>query len=340
MRCALAGGLVTAMVGLGAGTSAAEPVAVAPTLFVGDTAVAEGNGAVHVARIRVTLSAPLDAEAMFALQTVDDEKGGATPNVDYKPLNTHKKLRPGATSLTLPVRVYGDPSPETAERVEVRLTQIGGPPVAVIKSSGMVVINDDDSPSRAEVSASAHRVFEGDAGGRSVGVSLTLSQAQATDVYVTWKAAAETATPDSDFRPVSRTTRIKAGKTQGTAAVSIYGDTVAEGTEQLHVVVTSVSGGSAIGIDPSPNSGLIVVIDDDGDSDMDGLVDVAEDFTKTDPSSRDTDGDGITDGYEVRYSFTNPNQADTDADGFSDLYEIKAGTDPRDPADHPVVDSA
>ncbi|MDO8528724.1 MAG: hypothetical protein Q7S06_02430 [Nanoarchaeota archaeon] len=59
------------------------------------------------------------------------------------------------------------------------------------------------------------------------------------------------------------------------------------------------------------------------DSDGDGLTDDEE----------DVDGDGIVDSGE-----TNPNDPDTDNDGFSDSEEVAAGTDPLDPADHPLPD--
>lgn len=45
----------------------------------------------------------------------------------------------------------------------------------------------------------------------------------------------------------------------------------------------------------------------------------------------DTDGDGLTNRYEVRYSHTNPQLRDTDGDGLSDRQEILRGTDPLDP---------
>ena len=45
----------------------------------------------------------------------------------------------------------------------------------------------------------------------------------------------------------------------------------------------------------------------------------------------DTDGDGLTDRYEVRRSHTSPRLRDTDGDGLSDRQEIQQGTDPLDP---------
>jgi hypothetical protein len=44
---------------------------------------------------------------------------------------------------------------------------------------------------------------------------------------------------------------------------------------------------------------------------------------------QDTDGDGLTDAYELLVSHTNPNNPDTDGDGISDADEVLSGTDPR-----------
>jgi hypothetical protein len=45
-------------------------------------------------------------------------------------------------------------------------------------------------------------------------------------------------------------------------------------------------------------------------------------------SGADTDGDGLTDGYEALVSHTNPFNADTDGDGMSDGWEIAHGLNP------------
>ena len=47
---------------------------------------------------------------------------------------------------------------------------------------------------------------------------------------------------------------------------------------------------------------------------------------------RDSDGDGLSDRYEVWRSHTNPRLRDTDGDGLSDRQEIQGGTNPLDPA--------
>lgn len=52
----------------------------------------------------------------------------------------------------------------------------------------------------------------------------------------------------------------------------------------------------------------------------------------------DTDGDGLTDVYELKYGLdpkTADSDQDKDGDGFTNLEEFEAGTNPADPKDHP-----
>ena len=65
------------------------------------------------------------------------------------------------------------------------------------------------------------------------------------------------------------------------------------------------------------------------DPDHDGLRNLREFRLRTNPRSKDTDGDGLRDGAEVRRYHTNPRRKDTDGDGYSDRVEVLAGTNPR-----------
>ena len=78
------------------------------------------------------------------------------------------------------------------------------------------------------------------------------------------------------------------------------------------------------------------------DADEDSICDAAEVAVfKTDPDSKDTDGDGLTDFEEVMYTASSPvisdsitkgvldSKADTDDDGISNIDELKIGSDPN-----------
>lgn len=93
---------------------------------------------------------------------------------------------------------------------------------------------------------------------------------------------------------------------------------------------------------------LVTAVLETADSEDDGLSDLEEvtGFTDgfgnrhvTDPYDEDTDGDGLSDGFEAGYTvagggktyykaFSDPNKIDTDDDGLDDLAEFEMGTDP------------
>jgi cell wall-associated NlpC family hydrolase len=74
------------------------------------------------------------------------------------------------------------------------------------------------------------------------------------------------------------------------------------------------------------------------DADVDMLPDHFEIKYGLDPAQADTDGDGITDGYELIVLGTKPDLLDTDFDGISDGLEISLGYDPL-VADNPDPDA-
>jgi hypothetical protein len=75
------------------------------------------------------------------------------------------------------------------------------------------------------------------------------------------------------------------------------------------------------------------------DQDRDLLADHFEPRFGLDPADPDTDGDGITDGYELLVLGTDAMRADTDLDSVADDIELVLGSDPLT-ADHLRLDAA
>ncbi|MHA1303153.1 MAG: hypothetical protein ACTSQE_06485 [Candidatus Heimdallarchaeaceae archaeon] len=65
------------------------------------------------------------------------------------------------------------------------------------------------------------------------------------------------------------------------------------------------------------------------DSDGDFLDKFAEDFYHTEATNNDTDGDGLSDGYEILGARSDPTIVDTDNDGLDDYEEFLFGLNPR-----------
>lgn len=95
--------------------------------------------------------------------------------------------------------------------------------------------------------------------------------------------------------------------------------------------LNNYDGGNNV-VDAYLNAALGLTITGEGcesDRDMDGLGKCEEEKLGTNPRNPDTDGDGLTDGEEVKIYKTNPLSVDTDLDGLSDFDEVKKyKTDP------------
>lgn len=75
------------------------------------------------------------------------------------------------------------------------------------------------------------------------------------------------------------------------------------------------------------------LMDQSGDPDKDGLTNLEEWQSGSDPFEADSDGDGLSDEEEVNRYQTNPGLADTDGGGLSDGLEITGGSNPLNPDD-------
>lgn len=105
--------------------------------------------------------------------------------------------------------------------------------LAVTASVPSVTAGADPVP--ATLSVGDTSLVEGNAGKQPAKLTVTLSAPQPVDTLVQWRTIDGTATTPDDYRRVDKSTRIRAGKTTATISVTVFGDTVDEPDETLHV---------------------------------------------------------------------------------------------------------
>jgi hypothetical protein len=147
---------------------------------------------------------------------------------------------------------------------------VGGALVAVlVVASGLAwpapgsATTTDEAPG-AVVSAGDVVIVEGNHGKQVARVSLTLSDPQPVDTHVAWHTVDGTATAPDDYRAVSRSTLIRAGRTLAVTRVPVFADTDPEGDETLTVELTGTDNPALTIGRPT---GTVTILDDDPPAD-------------------------------------------------------------------------
>ncbi|MCA1903165.1 MAG: serine protease [Candidatus Hydrogenedens sp.] len=153
----------------------------------------------------------------------------------------------------------------------------------------------------------------------------------------------ENATEGIDFDLNTHFISFLPNTTQMTLTLTFYDNTHIDGDK---IVVLSLKNPQCLRLDTTKINYEITILDNDPDSDGDGLSDYDETNGvygfPSDPNRVDTDNDGLTDVEEVRgiYGYvSNPNLRDTDRDRVNDWLEARFGTDPTNPYDAPPLPS-
>lgn len=265
--------------------------------------------------------------------------GTATGYADFVPVQGKLAFGPFDDAKAIMVPILDDGFRELNETIDLKLKK----PVGMIlpksnRSATLSIIDDDETP-LAYFGESQVSVAEGNAI-LSIPVHLSAPTLMA-GASVGCVSHAGTADAGTDFGSVNGVLQIEPAASTLTLDVSIGDDTHHEESESFTLELVS-----PLGVLLSPENSVltIVIVDDDTDSDEDGLSDVDELDGAfgyvTDPQSRDTDDDWVFDGDEISGTFgvpTDPTLFDTDGDGTGDGMELFGGSDPKDPGDSTSV---
>ena len=166
--------------------------------------------------------------------------GTAIAGQDYEHRSGTATIQPGSTSTTIDVTTINDTLDEDSESFNFTISSPTSATLAPGGNTATATIADNDAQPSVSVGDAA--VEEGDDGTKTLNIPFTLSTASSKDVTVKYSTGGGTATPGSDYTPVTEgTVVIPAGQLSANAPITIQGDTVDEANETFNVTATEAT---------------------------------------------------------------------------------------------------
>lgn len=204
--------------------------------------------------------------------------GSATPGEDYAALSEEVTLTPGEPQVAIVVNVSGDDGIfEGEETVIVTLVDAGGngddddggDGIEIAGGPATVTILDSEYAVTAERISNAS---EDPVSAGSIRFSLGARNESGAQLNVSYSVGG-TATPDSDYVPLTGTVAISTGSTSASVEITPLNDDVPEAAETVEVTVTGTS-------DPrvspgNPDTASVTITDGDEEQNQEVVVSVA-----------------------------------------------------------------
>jgi acetyl esterase/lipase len=215
-----------------------------PTIAAPDVASTEAAGA---ASISLTLPSPTCRDVKVSFSTRDQT---AVAGQDYKATSGSLVIPAGSTAGTITVPLFADSVDEPDERFTVTLSS--GAEALLPDPNVDVTITGQSGPS---LSVNDTSKAEGNSGTTGAVFSVRLSEPVGHPVSVSYSTANGTAVAGRDYRGVSGSLIIPAGKVTATVVVVLVGDTTWERNETYALVLSSPQGAT---IGDGQGRGIIV----------------------------------------------------------------------------------
>jgi hypothetical protein len=201
------------------------------SLDVSDASVNEGTGAGNTLVFTVTRTGNTGQSVSVQYATAN---GSAVAGSDYAARSGSLTFPPNTASRTISVPTVGDADIESNETLTVTLSAPGNATIGDGTASGTIV--NDDLPALPTLSIANAGVTEGSGGAPKVArFTVTLSQASAANVLVSYRTLAGTATPGADFTATTGQLTFAGGTVLQTIQVPVAPDLVVEPTESFTV---------------------------------------------------------------------------------------------------------
>ena len=226
----------TTATGLSLNGAGEEPPPVVPTISVGDASIVEGNSGTKQMVFTASLSQAATGPVTVNYSTGN---GTATAGQDYAAKSGTITFAAGETQKTISIAVNGDTAAELNETFALNLSSPTGATIADGAAVGTILTDDAIVPRIAIANAT---VKEGDGGTRDLSFTVTLSQATASTVTVTYGTADGSAQAGQDYVAQTGTLTFAPGEVTKVITVKVTGDTAIEGNETLKVNLTAPTG--------------------------------------------------------------------------------------------------
>lgn len=223
----------------------------APSLFVGDVTIDEGNAGTVTATFDVQLTSASGQSITVDWATAD---GTAVAPGDYTAGFGTLTFAPGTTSRPVTVTINGDTLDEADETFTVDLSNATNAPI--IDAQAVGTIANDDAPPSASIADVT--VTEGNAGTVDAVFAVTLSAASGQPVTIDWGTQNGTAASGSDYTAASGSITFNPGSTSQTVTVVVSGDVLDEANETFTVALSN-----PVNVTIADGSGQGTITDDD-----------------------------------------------------------------------------
>ncbi|MFO1163211.1 MAG: Calx-beta domain-containing protein [Reyranellaceae bacterium] len=206
-----------------------------PLLTADDIVVGEGAPAAFV--LRLGQPAAGSVSVTYSIST-----GTASNTTDYWFNTDTIRFAAGETVKVVTIPTIDDVGVEPAEFFLLSLTSPQG--LTLARSKIMANIIDNDAVTAAPLVSVSDTIVNEDVG--DAHFTITLDQASATPITVTYKTVDGSAVAGSDYVGVSSSVVFLPGEMAKTIAVQVLDDAVAEGDEKLSFQVTAATGGAVL----------------------------------------------------------------------------------------------